>query len=143
MKKILILNGPNLNLLGKREPEIYGNLTLGEINDKAVKLADELGLKVDFFTSNFEGELIEKIHSVLTDYDGAIINAGALTHYSYALYDAIKAVNKPFVEVHISNIHRRENFRSKSVLSQACLGVICGFSDDSYLLALRALASCI
>ena len=139
MKKIIVINGPNLNLLGKRQPEIYGSLSLNEIVEEISKLAENLDLKVDFFTSNYEGELIEKVHSVLTDYDGAIINAGAFTHYSYALYDAIKAVNKPFIEVHMSNVFAREEFRSKSVLSAACIGVICGFGSESYLLAVKAL----
>ena len=139
MKKILVMNGPNLNLLGMREPNVYGNETLQTINDELAKKAVELGVEIEFYQSNSEGALIDKIHSVITKFDGAIINAGAYTHYSYAILDAIKAVKKPFVEVHMSNIHSREEFRNRSVIAPACVGQICGFGKMSYILALMAL----
>lgn len=136
---ILVINGPNLNLLGKREPEIYGTKTLEDINRNIVSFAATLHVKCDFYQSNSEGGIIDKIHSVLTDYDGCILNAGAYTHYSYAIRDAVAAVPKPFVEVHLSNVHAREEFRHTSVLTPVCAGVIAGFGEDSYLLALSAL----
>lgn len=139
--KILIINGPNLNMLGVREPEIYGKETLEDINNKICEYAKSVGAECDFFQSNGEGEIISKIHTVLTEYDGCIINAGAYTHYSYAIADAISAVNKPFVEVHLSNVHSRDEFRHKSVISGVCKGVIAGFGSESYLLAVKALAS--
>ena len=138
-KKILIINGPNLDMLSKREPEIYGTQSLDDINSSISAHAESLNLQCDFFQSNCEGAIIDKIHSVLTDYDGCVINAGAYTHYSYAIFDAIKSVGKPFVEVHISNVHKREEFRHKSVISAACVGVIAGFGSDSYSLAVSAL----
>lgn len=137
--KILVLNGPNLNLLGVREPEVYGKETLDDVNNKIKDYADKLGVKCDFFQSNCEGEIVSKIHTVLTDYDGCIINAAAYTHYSIAIRDAISSVRKPFVEVHMSNVHSREEFRHSSVISAVCKGVIAGFGADSYLLALKAL----
>ena len=143
MKKILVLNGPNLDMLGMREPNVYGNDTLESINEEIALKAKELGVAVGFFQSNSEGELINKIHTVASDYDAAIINAGAYTHYSYAIHDAIKAVKKPFVELHMSNIHAREEFRSHSVISPACVGQICGFGKMSYILALQAAVSLI
>lgn len=138
--KILVINGPNLNLLGVREPEIYGRETLADINFKIDAYAKELGASCDFFQSNSEGEIVSKIHTVLTDYDGCIINAAAYTHYSYAIHDAISSVNKPFIEVHMSNVHSRDEFRHKSVISPVCKGVIAGFGVDSYLLAVKALS---
>lgn len=138
-KKILIINGPNLDMLSKREPEIYGSESLEDINAKITACAEALNLQCDFFQSNSEGTIIDKIHSVLTDYDGCAINAGAYTHYSYAIFDAIKSVGKPFVEVHMSNVHKREEFRHISVISAACVGVIAGFGSNSYLLAVNAL----
>ena len=137
--KILVINGPNLNLLGVREPEIYGSETLDDINKKINDYAKALGMECDFFQSNCEGDIISKIHSVLKEYDGCVINAAAYTHYSYAIRDAIASVNKPFVEVHMSNVHKREEFRHTSVISPVCEGVIAGFGSDSYLLALKAL----
>lgn len=138
--KILIINGPNLNLLGVREPEIYGTRTLQELNADLAAKAKALGVVCGFFQSNSEGELCSAVHSVLTDYDGCVINAGAYTHYSYALRDAIAGVNKPFVEVHLSNPHAREEFRHHSVLTPVCQGVIAGFGEQSYALAVQALA---
>lgn len=138
MKRILIINGPNLDLLGMREPNVYGCDTLESINEEIAAKAKELCVSVSFFQSNSEGELITKIHSVAADFDAAVINAGAYTHYSYAIHDAIKAVKKPFVELHMSNIHAREEFRSHSVIAPACVGQICGFGKMSYVLALQA-----
>lgn len=137
--KILVINGPNLNLLGVREPEIYGRRTLDDLNADLLKQAAQLGAECTFFQSNSEGELITAVHSVLTEYDGCVINAGAYTHYSYALRDAIASVDKPFIEVHMSNVHAREEFRHTSVISAVCSGVIAGFGENSYLLAVRAL----
>lgn len=135
--RIQIINGPNLNLLGKREPQIYGDSGFEEYLQVLRNTYPDIQL--DFYQSNIEGELINKIHEVGFEYDGIILNAGAYTHYSLALMDAIKAVNAPVVEVHISNVHQREEFRHHSVISCVCKGVICGFGLDSYRLALDAL----
>ena len=135
--KIAIINGPNLNLLGKREPQIYGEKGFEEYLQ--VLRNSYPNIQLDFYQSNIEGELINKIHEVGFEYDGIILNAGAYTHYGLALMDAIKAVTTPVVEVHISNVHQREEFRHHSVISCACKGVICGFGLDSYRLALEAL----
>ena len=143
MKRILVLNGPNINLTGEREPGVYGHRTLDDINRMIADYAEKIGLSCEFFQSNFEGELIGKIHSVMADYDGCIINAGALTHYSYAIRDAISAVKKPFIEVHMSNIHAREEFRRKTVIAEVCAGHIAGFGQGSYVLALTALKTLI
>lgn len=140
--KIKVLNGPNLNLTGVREPAVYGSCTLADINQKITAHADAHGIVCDFFQSNSEGALIDAIHGVLLDgYDGAIINAGAYTHYSYALRDAIAATGKPFVEVHMSNIHAREEFRHTSVIAPVCTGSVIGFGAQGYLLALDGLAA--
>ncbi len=137
--KILVINGPNLNLLGVREPEIYGSRTLDDINADISAKAKEIGVECEFFQSNSEGELVSAVHSVLGDeYAGCVINAGAYTHYSYALRDAISSVNKPFIEVHMSNVHSREEFRNKSVISAVCKGVIAGLGENSYHLAVKA-----
>lgn len=137
MKKIQIINGPNINLLGKREPSIYGAVSFEDY------LAELRGrypeCQLDYFQSNVEGELINKIHEVGFDYDGIVLNAGAYTHTSIALQDAIRAVTAPVIEVHISNVHKREEFRHHSMISCACIGVICGFGLNSYRLALEAL----
>lgn len=139
MKKLLIINGPNLNMTGRREPEIYGNETLEDINASIKTYASALGFTCDFFQSNCEGDIVSKIHEVFSGYDGCIINAGAYTHYSYAIHDAIRCVDKPFIEVHISNLHTREEFRYKSVIAAACVGTIAGFGKNSYLLAVNAM----
>ncbi len=139
MKKLLILNGPNLNMTGRREPEIYGNETLDDINASIKTYASAMGFSCDFYQSNCEGDIVSKIHEILTDYDGCIINAGAYTHYSYAIHDAIRSVNKPFIEVHISNPHSREEFRHTSVISPVCVGTIAGFGKNSYMLAVNAM----
>ncbi|MBQ8866620.1 MAG: type II 3-dehydroquinate dehydratase [Bacteroidaceae bacterium] len=135
--KIQIINGPNLNLLGKREPGVYGATSFEDYLKELRALYPNLAL--DYYQSNVEGELINKIHEVGFDYDGIILNAGAYTHTSVALQDAIRAVKTPVIEVHISNVHKREEFRHKSMISSACVGVICGFGMDSYRLAVEAL----
>jgi 3-dehydroquinate dehydratase-2 len=136
--KILVLNGPNLNMLGKREPEVYGSLTLDEVNKRIAALAAELGAEVSFFQSNHEGELVQKIHEAMGVYRAIVINPGAFTHTSVAIRDAISATGIPVVETHISNIHRREEFRRHSYIAGVAVGQITGFGPDSYLLALRA-----
>ena len=136
--KLSILNGPNLNLLGTREPEIYGSTTLADINQNLQKLADKAGITLYFFQSNIEGELVNAIHQAGREqYDGIIINAAAYTHTSIALHDAIKGVQLPAIEVHLSNLHTRETFRQKSMISAVCKGVIAGFGVQSYELALQ------
>ena len=135
--QILVINGPNLNLLGERKPEIYGALTLREIN----KYIEEYfkNTKINFFQSNHEGEIIDKIQSAPQKYEGIVLNAGAFTHYSYAIRDAIEAISIPVVEVHLSNVASREEFRKQSVLSPVCMGSISGFGKYSYILAVRAI----
>lgn len=139
MKKILVINGPNLNMLGKREPGIYGCETLEDVYKKIEAFAEKLKCEVEFFQSNIEGEIINAIHKTYDGYDGIIINPGAFTHYSYAIHDALTSVKTPAIEVHISNIHKREEFRHKSVIAPACVGQICGLGTDGYLYALEAL----
>lgn len=140
MKKILVMLGPNLNMVGTREKNIYGEENADTINQDIKSFAKNAGFECDIFQSNHEGDLIDKIHSTLGVYDGVVLNAGALTHYSYALRDAIASVTAvPFIEVHMSNVHKREEFRHKSVISAVCAGVICGFGKDSYRLGIEAL----
>lgn len=135
--KIQIINGPNINLLGKREPGIYGARSF---EDYLVELQETYPLvEFDYYQSNVEGEMINKLHEVGFDYDGIVLNAGAYTHTSIALQDAIRAIKTPVIEVHISNVHQREEFRHKSMISCACVGVICGFGLHSYRLAVEAL----
>lgn len=138
--KILVLNGPNLNLLGTREPEIYGSRTLEDINKRIKLNADSMGVDVEFFQSNHEGDLVDALHGARGLADGVILNAGAYTHTSVAIRDAISAIDVPVVEVHLSNIFAREEFRSKSLISPVCVGTICGFGENVYLLALAALS---
>lgn len=137
----LVIHGPNLNLLGTREPEVYGRLSLGDIDAAIEQLATELGCTVSFFQSNSEGALIDAIQSAAGGYDGILINPAAYTHTSVAIRDALAAVGIPFVEVHLSNIHRREEFRHKSLTAALAVGQVCGFGLDSYLLGLRAIFS--
>ena len=140
MKKILVIHGPNLNLLGEREPGVYGSDTFESINAEIIAKAERSGFACDIFQSNHEGEIIDKLHDARKNYDGVIINAGAYTHYSYAIRDAISAIKIPVVEVHMSNIHAREEFRHHSVISPVCVGQIAGFGKAPYLLAVEALA---
>ena len=137
--KILVLHGPNLNLLGTREPAIYGKLTFNEINSAMSALAVELGIELTIFQSNSEGALIDRIHSAIGAYDGILINPAAYTHTSVAIRDALTAAALPTVEVHLSNIHSREEFRSHSFIAPVAVGQISGFGLDSYLLGLRGI----
>ena len=137
--KIFVINGPNLDMLGLREPEIYGSDTLESINRELAEYCASVGVQPEFFQSNSEGGIVDIIHSARGKADGIVLNAGAYTHYSIAIRDAISAVELPCVEVHLSNVHRREEFRHKSVLSAVCTGVICGFGKKVYRLAIDAL----
>lgn len=135
--RIQIINGPNINLLGKREPSIYGSMSF---DDYLQTLKSQYpSVELAYFQSNVEGELINKLHEIGFTYDGVVLNAGAYTHTSIALLDAIRAITTPVIEVHISNVHAREAFRHHSMISAACLGVICGFGLDSYRLGIEAL----
>ncbi len=136
--KILVINGPNLNLLGKREKEIYGEITLEEVNQTLRREYPKIDFH--FFQSNTEGEIIDELHTAIdSDYMGVIINPGAFSHYSYAIRDALAALNRPVIEVHISNVHKREEFRTRSVTAAACAGQIVGFGETGYILAVEAL----
>ena len=139
MKKVLVLHGPNINLTGIREPDTYGRVTFEDINREIMQYAQKLGLECEIFQSNHEGALIDKIHEALDLFDGIVINAGAYTHYSIAIRDAIAAIRIPVVEVHLSNVHAREEFRHKSVIAPVCAGGIFGFGKQGYLLAVDAL----
>lgn len=136
MKKVLVIHGPNLNLLGERETGIYGNDTLETINKEISSTAEELGLSCEIFQSNSEGDIIDKLHCARKGVDGVIINAGAYTHYSIAIRDAIAAIRIPCIEVHLSNVFGREEFRHKSVIAPVCAGHVSGFGKTSYVLAL-------
>ena len=145
MKHVLVIHGPNLNLSGYRNKEVYGPLTLGEINQRIEKFAKDKGIDIEIFQSNNEGEIIDKIENIYDNgkviFDAVVINPGAYTHYSYAIRDAIEACEIPCVEVHMSNIYGREEFRNKSVIAPVCKGQISGFGVKSYLLAIEALIS--
>ena len=136
---VLVLNGVNLNMFGKRDPKQYGTMTLAEINSSLATLGQELGCEVECFQTNFEGAMCERIHQAHADQvDAVVINAGAWTHYSYGIRDALAILSCPIIEVHMSNIHAREAFRHTSVFAEIAKGQICGFGADSYLLGLRA-----
>lgn len=139
MKKILVLNGPNLNLVGIREPGVYGQQSIDVINAGLTEYAKSLGIEIDIRQSNYEGQLIDWLHESRENFDGVVLNAGAYTHYSYAIRDAISAIEKPVVEVHLSNVQARDEFRHKSVIAPVCVGTIAGFGKNSYSLALKAL----
>ena len=136
MKKILIINGPNLNLLGKREEEIYGTTDFNIILEELKNVVSKSDAELEYFQSNHEGKIIDKMHQAIGNINNIILNPGALTHYSYSLHDAIKAVKIPTIEVHISNIYGRDEWRSKSVISPAAAGVISGFGIEGYVMAI-------
>ena len=137
--KILVIHGPNLNLLGRRENSIYGSATLETIEGELRKIADELGVELESFQSNREGDLVDRIHAAADQVDGILVNPAAYTHTSIALRDAFLAVEIPFVEVHLSNVHAREEFRHRSLLADCAIGSVVGFGPSSYFLGLRAL----
>ena len=139
MNKIIILNGPNLNLLGEREKDQYGNVTLKDIENNCKNFATENNIKLSFFQSNIEGELVNQIQKSRNEQDGLIINAGGYTHTSVAIHDALKILKIPIIELHISNVYNREEFRHKSLISKVAKGVICGFGADGYLMSLKAI----
>ena len=139
MKKIIVIHGPNLNLLGEREPGVYGSESYESINNEIIEHAISKQFHCEIFQSNHEGEIIATLHLARKSFDGVIINAGAYTHYSYAIRDAIAAINIPVIEVHMSNINARDEFRAKSVIAPVCKGSICGFGKDSYILAVDSL----
>jgi 3-dehydroquinate dehydratase-2 len=137
-KKILIINGPNLNMLGTREPEIYGTDTIADVEERCTALAESLGMEITFYQSNYEGEIVTYIQEARERYDGLIINAGGYTHTSVAIFDALGLLDIPIVEVHISNIFQREDFRHKSMVSPQATGIVCGFGVKGYELALKS-----
>ena len=143
MKKILIINGPNLNLLGNREDDIYGKDSLDKIKSNCEKKGIEKKLEIIFFQSNNEGEIIDKIHELNHKFDGLIINPAAFTHSSIAILDSLRAINKPKIEIHLSNIYAREEYRKKSITSEGVDGLICGFGGNSYLLGIEAICKLI
>lgn len=134
--KIMVINGPNINMLGYREPGIYGSETYQDLETLIEEYATNLGSEAIVMQSNSEGEIIDFIHHSISSCDAIIINPGAYTHYSYSIYDALLSVNKPVIEVHISNIHKRDEFRHKSVIAPACIGQICGLGFNGYLFAI-------
>jgi len=139
MNKIIILNGPNLNLLGEREKNQYGSFTLNDIENNCKEFANENNVELSMFQSNIEGELVEKIQNSRKEQEGLIINAGGYTHTSVAIHDALKILKIPIIELHISNIYNREEFRHKSLISKVAKGVICGFGTDGYIMSLKAM----
>lgn len=138
-KKFLVLNGPNINLTGEREKGVYGTDTYETICGEIMEYAEKIGVSCEIFQSNHEGEIIDRLHAARLDFDGVVINAGAYTHYSYAIRDAISAIKIPCIEVHMSNIYGRDEFRSKSVIAPVCAGHIAGFGKHGYILALQGL----
>jgi 3-dehydroquinate dehydratase II len=141
--RVLVVHGPNLNLLGVREPDVYGSATLAGIDTSLREVAEELGVELDSFQSNQEGEIVDRIQGAMGKVDAILINPAGLTHTSVTLRDALLATGIPFVEVHLSNIHAREEFRHRSLLADAAIGVICGFGPSSYTLGLRGLVACL
>ena len=139
MSKIIILNGPNLNLLGEREKEKYGNITLKDIDNNCKEFAKKNNIDLSLFQSNIEGELVEEIQKARKEQNGLIINAGAYTHTSVAIHDALKILKIPIIELHITNIYNREEFRHKSLISKLATGILCGFGTDGYIMALQAM----
>ena len=139
--RVLVIHGPNLNLLGVREPDVYGDVTLRDIDERLHATAEALSVDLESFQSNREGEIVDRIHGALGQVDAILINPAGLTHTSVCLRDALLATGIPFVEVHLSNVHSREEFRQKSLLADAAIGVICGFGTDSYTLGLRGLVA--
>ena len=139
--KALVIHGPNLNMLGRREPEVYGTAAFDDINERIKSAADGLGIEVEIFQSNSEGALVDAIQRAMDSKDGIIINPGAYTHYSIAIRDAIAGVGLPVIEVHLSNVYAREDFRKESVIAPVAVGQIAGFGPESYVLALHALKS--
>ena len=139
MSKIIILNGPNLNLLGEREKEKYGNITLKDIDNNCKEFAKKNNIDLSLFQSNIEGELVEEIQKARKEQNGLIINAGAYTHTSVAIHDALKILKIPIIELHITNIYNREEFRHKSLISKIATGILCGFGTDGYIMALQAM----
>lgn len=136
--KIIVINGPNLDMLGKREPTVYGNNTLEDL-ENYIRNEFKEKIDVEFFQSNYEGAIIDMLHKANDEFDGVVINPGAFTHYSYAIHDAIKSIKTKVVEVHISNVHQREEFRQKSVTAAACIGQISGFGFYGYILGINAI----
>ena len=139
MKKIIILNGPNLNLLGEREQNQYGSFTLKDVEERCQDYAKKNNLNISLYQSNIEGELVEKIQESRNQHNGLIINAGGYTHTSVSIYDALKIIKIPIIELHISNIYNREEFRHKSLISKVAKGIICGFGAEGYIMALNAM----
>ena len=139
MTKVLLINGPNLNLLGKRELDIYGKESIQDIKNLCIKKADKLNIDIDFRQSNSEGEIISWIHEVNENFDGLIINPAGYTHTSISILDSLKAIKKPRLEIHLSNIYSREEYRKKSITSEAMQGLICGFGKNGYMLAITAI----
>ena len=139
MSKLIIINGPNLNLLGEREQSQYGSVTFNDLKDSCVARCNELNLKLDFKQSNIEGEIVTLIQQSRNDHDGMIINAGGLTHTSVSIRDALSIFKKPIIELHISNIYKREEFRQKSLISDIATGVICGLGTNGYILAINSM----
>ena len=137
--KIIIINGPNLNLLGEREQSQYGSITFDKLKDNCQKKSKELNLEIEFAQSNIEGEIVEQVQNSRNNHDGLIINAGGYTHTSVAIHDALKILKIPIIELHISNIYNREEFRHKSLISKVAKGVICGFGAEGYIMSLKAM----